>query len=81
VAVACSLVFVLATAGTAIPLYNTYRTQDGITNADLGWCSVAYFVSAATSLLVLGQLSNPLGSRLVAIAVLASETIRLMRNP
>src|SRR4051794_25896755 len=75
VAAACSLVFVFATAGTPIPLYNTYRTQDGITNADLGWVSVAYFVSAATSLLVLGRLSNHLGRRPMAIAALVSAAL------
>jgi len=75
VAAACSLVLVFAAAGTPIPLYNTYRTQDGITNADLGWVSVAYFVSAATSLLVFGRLSNHLGRRPVAIAALASAAL------
>src|SRR5215216_5602002 len=74
-AAACSLVFVFAAAGTPIPLYNTYRAQDGITNADLGWVSVGYFVAAATSLLVLGRLSNHLGRRPVAIAALASAAL------
>src|SRR3954469_11934032 len=75
VAAACSLVFVFAAAGTPIPLYNTYRAQDGITNADLGWVSVGYFLAAATSLLVLGSLSNHLGRRPVAIAALASAAL------
>ena len=75
VAAACSLVCVFAAAGTPIPLYNTYRAQDGITNADLGWVSVGYFAAAATSLLLLGRLSNHLGRRPVAIAAVASAAL------
>jgi MFS family permease len=75
VTAACSLVFVFAAAGTPIPLYSTYRAQDGVTNADLGWVSVGYFLAAATSLLVLGRLSNHLGRRPVAIAALASAAL------
>src|SRR3954452_9226228 len=75
VSAACSLVFVFAAAGTPIPLYNIYRAEDGITNADLGWVSVGYFVAAATSLLALGRLSNHLGRRRVAIAALASAAL------
>src|SRR5215204_2725559 len=75
VAAACSLVFVFAAAGTPIPLYNTYRAEAGVTNADLGWVSVGYFLAAATSLLVLGRLSNHLGRRPVAIAALASAAL------
>ena len=74
-AAACSLVFVFAAAGTPIPLYNTYRAEDGITNADLGIVSVGYFVAAATSLLVFGRLSNHLGRRPVALAALTSAAV------
>jgi MFS family permease len=66
---------VFATAGTPIPLYNLYRAQDGITNADLGMVSVAYFVAAAVSLLVLGRLSNHLGRRPIAISALISAAL------
>src|SRR4051812_11923274 len=72
---AFAFVFVFVAAGTPIPLYNIYRAEDGITNADLGWVSVGYFVAAATSLLVLGRLSNHLGRRPVAIAALASAVL------
>src|SRR3954470_1377967 len=75
VSAACSLVLVFATAGTPIPLYNTYRARDGITNADLALVSVAYFVAAATSLLMLGRLSNHLGRRPVALTALASAAL------
>ena len=77
-AAACSLVFVFAAAGTPIPLYNTYRAEDGITNADLGIVSVGYFVAAATSLLVFGRLSNHLGRRPVALAALTSAAVACM---
>ena len=72
---ACSLVFVFAAAGTPIPLYNLYRAQDGITNAELGTVSVGYFVAAAISLLMLGRLSNHLGRRPIAVAALASAAL------
>src|SRR4051794_18381981 len=75
VAAAWSLVFVFAAAGTPIPLYNTYRAEDGITNADLGIVSVGYFVAAATSLLVFGRLSNHLGRKPVALAALMSAAV------
>src|SRR3954451_17492463 len=75
VVAACSLVFVVAAAGTPIPLYNTYRAEAGITNADRCWVSVGCLLAAATSLLVLGRLSNHLGGRPVAIAALASAAL------
>jgi MFS family permease len=75
VAAACSLVFVFAAAGTPIPLYNLYRAQDGITNSELGMVSVAYFVAAATALLMLGGLSNHVGRRPIAIAALVSAAL------
>ena len=68
VAATCSLVLVFAGSGTPIPLFNLYRAEDGITNADLAIVSVAYFIAAATSLLVLGRLSNHLGRKPVALA-------------
>ncbi len=75
IAAACSFVFVFAAAGTPIPLYNTYRLEDGITNGDLAIVSVAYFIAAATSLLVLGRLSNFVGRRPVALAALLSAAL------
>jgi MFS family permease len=69
VAASSPLVFVFAAAGTLIPLYNTYRAEDGITNGDLATASVFYFVAAAIALLILGRLSNHLGRRPVALAV------------
>src|SRR3954462_4315042 len=75
VSAACSLVFVFAAAGTPIPLYNTFRAEDGITNADLAIISVGYFLAAATSVLTLGRLSNHLGRRPVALAALACAAL------
>src|SRR3954469_14670926 len=75
VSAACSLVLVFAAAGTPIPLYNTYRAEDAVTNADLAIVSVGYFVAAATSLLMLGRLSNYLGRRPMALAALASAAL------
>ncbi|NVB37655.1 MFS transporter [Pseudenhygromyxa sp. WMMC2535] len=71
VAASCSLVLVFAVAGTPIPLFNVYRVDNGVTNAELGVVSVAYFIAAAVALLVLGRLSNHLGRKPVALAALA----------
>ena len=75
VAAACAFVFVFAAAGTPIPLYNTYRLEDGLTNSDLALVSVAYFIAAATSLLIGGRLSNFVGRRPVALAALMSAAL------
>jgi MFS family permease len=77
-AAASSLVFVFAAAGTPIPLYNIYRTENDITNGDLALVSVAYFFAAATSLLIFGRLSNHVGRRAVSIAALASAIVSLV---
>src|SRR3982750_1632319 len=70
-----SLVLIFATAGTPIPLYNTYRAVNGITNGDLAFVSAGYFVAAAAALLVLGRLSNHLGRKPVALAALVTAAI------
>lgn len=74
-AATCAFVFVFAAAGTPIPLYNTYRLEDGLTNGDLAIVSVAYFIAAASSLLTGGRLSNFLGRRPVALAALMSAAL------
>lgn len=75
VVASASFVFTFVTAGSPIPLFNTYRAQDGITNGDLGMVSVGYFVAAAAALLVLGRLSNHLGRRPVGLTALASALL------
>jgi len=75
VVAACSFVGVFAAAGTPIPLYNTYRLEDGLSNGDLAIVSVAYFVAAASSLLICGRLSNFVGRRPVALAALLSAAL------
>jgi MFS family permease len=70
IAVAVAFVAVFAAAGSPIPLYNTYRAEDGVTKGHLGIVTVGYLVAAAVSLLMLGRLSNHLGRRPVALAAL-----------
>lgn len=67
---ASSLILVFAVAGAPIPLLNTYRVEDGITNGDFALASVGYFVAAATALLVFGRVSNHLGRRPIGISAL-----------
>ncbi|MGW9031146.1 MFS transporter, partial [Streptomyces sp. NPDC055722] len=65
-----SLVASFAALVTPIPLFNTYRAEDGFTNADIALAVVANSVGTIAALLVLGRLSNHLGRRLTAIASL-----------
>ncbi|WP_432545784.1 MFS transporter [Kineococcus sp. SYSU DK004] len=69
------LVFV--SAGTPIPLYNTYRAQDGLTTADLTVATALYLAAAALSLLVLGRLSDHLGRRPLGVAALLTSAAGL----
>lgn len=70
VAATVSFVSVFAAGAAAIPLYDTYRSADGLTNDQFSLVAVAYFVCAVFALLVLGRLSNHHGRRPVSIAAL-----------
>ncbi|WP_128800864.1 MULTISPECIES: MFS transporter [unclassified Streptomyces] len=65
-----SLVASFAAAAAPIPLYNTYRAEDGFSNAGISLAVVTYSVGTIAALLVLGRLSNNLGRRLTALASL-----------
>ncbi|WP_281213259.1 MFS transporter [Shewanella insulae] len=67
---ATALILVFATAGAPISLFNSYRLDDGLSNADLGLVSLGYFFSAATALIVFGRLSNVVGRKPMALAAL-----------
>jgi MFS family permease len=69
-AAALSFVAVFMAGATPIPLYDLYRAQNGVTNAELSVAAVGYFVLAVTGLLILGRLSDHVGRRPVAIAAL-----------
>ncbi len=70
VAATASFVTVFAAGAAVIPLYDTYRRADALTNDELSLAAVAYFLCAVFALLVLGRLSNHLGRRPVSIAAL-----------
>ncbi|KRE77160.1 MULTISPECIES: MFS transporter [Micrococcaceae] len=70
VAATVSFICVFAAGAAVIPLYDTYRTADGLTNDQFSLVSVAYFVCAVFALLILGRLSNHHGRRPVSIAAL-----------
>ena len=77
----CAFVLVFMTSGTPISLFNLYRVENGLTNADLGVVSLAYFISAAVALLMFGRLSNHIGRKpmaLIAIGCCALSCILLM---
>jgi MFS family permease len=65
-----SLVVAFAAAAAPIPLYNIYRAEDGLTNANISMAVVTYSIGTIAALLLLGRLSNHLGRRPAAIASL-----------
>ncbi|MBK0392607.1 MFS transporter [Ramlibacter algicola] len=65
-----SLVVAFAAAAAPIPLYNIYRAEDGLTNANISMAVVTYSIGTIAALLLLGRLSNHLGRRHAAIASL-----------
>lgn len=67
---ATAFILVFATAGASISLFNSYRLDDGLSNADLGLVSLGYFFSAATALIVFGRLSNVVGRKPMALTAL-----------
>ena len=70
VAATVSLVAAFAASAAPIPLYNAYRVDPGLTNADFSLTVVAYFAGTITALLVFGRLAGHLGRRPVALATL-----------
>jgi MFS family permease len=65
------MVAVFAASAAPIPLYEIYRSSEGLSKADLSFTTVGYFVAAVTGLLLLGRLSNYLGRRIVSLVALA----------
>lgn len=65
-----SLAAVFAASAVPIPLFNTYRAEDGFTNADISLAIVAYDLPTLAALLVMGQLSNHVGRRPTSLASL-----------
>ena len=72
---ASSLLLVFATSGAPVPLFNVYRAEAGVDNADIGLVAVGYFVSAAAALLLLGRLSDHLGRRPMALLALGCAAL------
>jgi MFS family permease len=70
-----SFLAVFIAGATPIPLYDTYRTENRLTNAELSLAAVGYFAFAILALLVLGRLSNHLGRKPVAIAAVLAAII------
>ncbi|VTR76019.1 MFS transporter [Cellulomonas hominis] len=67
-AATAALAMVFLASGTPVPLYNTYRVADGITDGGLAITTVCYLAVTALSLLLLGRLSDHVGRRPVAAA-------------
>lgn len=57
-------------AAAPIPLFNTYRAEDGFSNAGISLTVVIYSLGTVMALLVLGRLSNHTGRRPTAWATL-----------
>ncbi|TCC49111.1 MFS transporter [Kribbella capetownensis] len=65
-----ALAAAFAASAAPIPLFNTYRAEDGFTNADISLAVVAYDLPTLVALLVTGRLSNHLGRRPASLASL-----------
>lgn len=65
-----SLVAAFAASAAPLPLYNTYRADQGFSNADISFTVVAYFIGTIIALLFLGRLANHLGRRPTSIATM-----------
>ncbi|WES64411.1 MFS transporter [Microbacter sp. GSS18] len=80
VVAAVGFILVFAAAGAPIPLYETYRVEDGIATGDLAFGAVAYFAGTLAALLVLGRLSDHIGRKPVVVAalLLAATGVMLM---
>lgn len=70
VAASASLVAVFAASAAPVPLFNTYRADDGLTTADLSVSVAAYFAGTIVALLCLGRIANHVGRRPAALATL-----------
>ncbi|MCE7003704.1 MFS transporter [Kibdelosporangium philippinense] len=66
-----SLAAAFAASAAPIPLFNTYRAEDGFSNADISLAVVVYDLPTLVALLSMGRLSNHLGRRRTSIASLA----------
>ncbi len=70
VSVTASFITVFAAGSTAIPLFGSYRADNGITDTQLSLVAAGYFACAVSALLFLGRLSNHLGRKPVSIVAL-----------
>lgn len=70
-AATAALTVTFAASSAPVPVFNTYRAENGITNADLSLTVVAYFVGTIGALLFLGRVANHLGRRLSSLITLA----------
>lgn len=66
-AASSSLVVTFAASSSPIPLFNTYRIDNGLSTADIAHATVAYFLTTIAALLCLGRLANHLGRRPAAL--------------
>ena len=70
-AATASLIMIFVASSSPVPIYNIYRVENGITNADLSLSVVAYFAGTILALVYLGRLVNHLGRKPVSLATLA----------
>lgn len=75
------LVTAFAGSSSVIPMYNTYRSENGLTNADVSLTVGAYFVGTMGALLLLGRISNYIGRRsagMVALGLVAAGCVVML---
>jgi MFS family permease len=70
IAAAMAFCVVFAAGAAPIPLYGTYRIENGVTTDQLALAAVIYFAGAILTLLMLARLSDHLGRKPVALTAL-----------
>lgn len=70
-AATASLVMIFGASSAPVPIYNVYRAENGISNADVSLGVVAYFAGTILALVCLGRLANHLGRKPVSLLTLA----------
>lgn len=70
IAASHALVVVFVASSAPLPLFNSYRTSLGLTNADISVVVVGYFAGTIGALLFLGRLASHVGRKPAAMSAL-----------
>ena len=72
---AAALILTYAASAAPVPLYETWRSVDGLSYNDLSLSAVVYFAGAVSALVIFGRISDYLGRRPVAILAMLLNAV------